>query len=293
MKTRLTVAALVAWTCLILPAWSAEDSEQTEKLKKLISSLNFQQGEITLSNGLARINVPETFAYLDTKGTRTVLEDLWGNPPDPEVLGMIVPKNFNPFAEKSWAVVITYDESGYVKDSDADSINYNNLLRDMQKDAVKANKEREKQGFAPVEIVGWAEPPHYDKAANKLYWAKELAFGGEETHTLNYSIRVLGRRGVLVLNAVAGMPQLAEVEQEMPQVIDMVNFQEGHRYADFNPKIDKMAGYGLAALVAGGVAAKTGLFKGILLGLLAAKKVVIGGVIAAAAFIQRLFKKKE
>src|SRR2546426_2131137 len=34
---------------------------------------------------------------------------------------------------------------------------------------------------------------------------------------------------------------------------------EGHRYADFVPGTDKVAEYGIAALIAGGVAAKAGL----------------------------------
>ena len=54
-------------------------------------------------------------------------------------------------------------------------------------------------------------PPSYDAAAHKLYWAKELMFGTDMDHTLNYNIRVLGRRGVLVLNAVAEMKQLAVI----------------------------------------------------------------------------------
>lgn len=293
MRMRLTLTTLLALCCLAVPAWAAEDNEKTEKIKKLLATLNPQQGEVTISDGLAKLSVPENFIYFDTKGARTVLEDLWGNPPDPEVLGLIVPKGFNPFSEESWAVVITYDGSGYVKDKDADTIDYTKLMREMQKDTAESNKEREKQGYPAVDLVGWAAPPHYDKETKKLYWAQELSFAGEDAHTLNYSIRVLGRRGVLVLNAVAGMPQLAAIEQEMPHVIEMVNFQEGHRYVDFDPKLDKVAGYGLAALVAGGVAAKTGLFKGLLVALLAGKKFVVAGVVALMAFIGKMFKRKE
>ena len=69
--------------------------------------------------------------------------------------------------------------------------------------SLAANEEREKQGFERVTLIGWAEPPSYDAAAHKLYWAKELAFADNPDHTLNYNIRVLGRRGVLVLNAYA------------------------------------------------------------------------------------------
>ncbi len=124
-----------------------------------------------------------------------------------------------------------------------------------------------------------------------MYWAKELRFGGEDPSTLNYNIRMLDRRGVLVLNAIAGMDQLATIEQATPQLLSMVNFQDGHRYADFNASTDKVATYGLAALVAGGLLAKGGFLKVLIAGLLAAKKFVIIGAIAHFAGIKKLIAK--
>ena len=138
-------------------------------------------------------------------------------------------------------------------------------------------------------MIGRATPPHYDEITHKLYWATESQFGESPTHVLNYSIRVLGRSGVLVLNAVASMSQLEEIEQRMPEVISMVEFNPGNRYADFNSGTDKVAEYGIAALILGGVAAKAGLFKAILVGLLAAKKFVVIGVLAVVAFVRRFF----
>jgi len=74
--------------------------------------------------------------------------------------------------------------------------------------------------------------------------------------------------------------QLKEVEQATPALLGMVDFQEGHRYADFNDDTDKVATYGLAALIAGGVAAKAGFFKLLWVGILAFKKVIIMALIA-------------
>lgn len=106
---------------------------------------------------------------------------------------------------------------------------------------------------------------------------------------LNYDIRILGRRGVLVLTAVSSMDQLPEIEKETPGILGMVDFNQGSRYADFDPKVDKVATYGIAALVAGGIAAKAGLFKLLLAGLLALKKFVIIAFVAVVAFFKRLF----
>ena len=289
-------AILLVLLALVASPFAQDQPDQVaqrEKMRKLADGLNYQEGEITLKGGLAKIRVPEEFRYLDSKDADTVLSRLWGNPPDSNTLGMIVPAKISPASPEAWAVIITYDEDGYVKDDDAETMDYDKLIKQMQEGTREANKQREKAGYGSIELVGWATPPRYDKATHKMYWAKELKFGGNEENTLNYNIRMLGRRGVLVLNAVAGMAQMQEIEAATPAVLAMVDFQEGHRYADFDASTDKVATYGLAALVAGGLAAKAGFFKGLLVTLLAGKKFVIVGVIAALAFAKKVFGKKE
>jgi uncharacterized membrane-anchored protein len=191
-------------------------------------------------------------------------------------------------------VTIDYSEDGFVKDDDASKINYDDLLKQMQAGIAESNKERQKEGYPTVDLLGWAAPPHYDAATHKLYWAKKLKFEGEDGDTLNYSIRMLGRKGVLELNAIASVNQFAEIDAQTPQILGMVDFKEGSRYADFDPKVDKVAKYGIATLVAGGalaLAAKAGFFKVLLVALLAAKKFIVIGVIAIVAFVKKFFKR--
>jgi uncharacterized membrane-anchored protein len=181
-----------------------------------------------------------------------------------------------------------------VKDEDAGKINYDDLLKKMEAGIAENNKARQEQGYPAITLLGWAAPPHYDATTHKLYWAKKLKFEGAEGDTLNYSIRMLGRKGVLELNAIAAVDQFAEIDAQTPQILGMVDFRAGNRYADFDPKVDKVAKYGIAALVAGGVlavAAKAGFFKLLLVGLIAAKKFVIIGVIAVVAFFKKRFKR--
>jgi len=208
------------------------------------------------------------------------------------VLGMLVPRAASLTDEdNSWVVVVTYSSDGHVADTDAGSIDYDKMLKEMKESEKEVNAEREKQGYPAVELVGWAAPPHYDAASNKLYWAKELAFRGGKEHTLNYDIRVLGRGGYLSLNAVAGMHQLAMVRDKMPDVLAMTEFDSGQRYSDFDASTDKVAAYGIGALVAGAIAAKAGLFAKLLVLLLAFKKFVIVGVVAVAAAVRKFFTR--
>ncbi len=258
--------------------------------QKLADGLTYRQGETIIGDKLAKITVPEQFRYLDAKDTSVVLTNLWGNPKHSNTLGALVPTGFNPLGgDISWLVVITYDDDGYVKDDDAAKIDYTKMLAEMQESTRESSKARVEQGYGAVELVGWAKPPRYDASAHKLYWAKELKFGSDGENTLNYNIRMLGRGGVLVLNAVASISELPQVEAATPTLLGMVNFMEGQRYADYNADTDKTATYGLAALVAGGVAAKAGLFKGLWLGILAFKKIIIIGLIAMAGSIKKFY----
>ncbi|WP_437497153.1 DUF2167 domain-containing protein [Sorangium sp. So ce1099] len=267
------------------PSGDAEREPTAEEIAAAMhrfdAELKLQSGKVTVGDNLAELDVPEAFRFTGPEGARKVLQ-AWGNPPGSDALGMLFPAGLSPLADDSWGVVISYVEEGHVDDDDAKDIDFGELLAEMQKDTSERNLERQKAGFPAVRLTGWAEPPHYDPASKKLYWAKALEFDGNKDGTLNYSIRVLGRKGVLELNAVSGMKQLATVRSEMQSVLKFVEFKSGNRYEDFNEDIDHVAAYGIGALVAGKVAAKAGLFKGLLAVLLASKKLVVAGLMAVA-----------
>lgn len=296
MKTKLAVLLLTG-LLFSTPFIRAQDETNNipPQILALLKGLKYQQGDIDLRGGLARLSVPKEFNYLGPDDAETVLVKLWGNPPsEVKPLGLLMPAGMTPVSSNCWVVTIDYDEDGYVKDDDASKINYDDLLAKMKKGVAEENKARKEKGYPTVDLIGWAAPPHYDAATHKLYWAKQLKFGDDPNDTLNYSIRMLGRKGVLELNAIASMDQLGEIDKQTPQILGMVDFKEGSRYADFDPKVDKVAKYGIATLVAGGAlaaAAKLGLLKGLWIFILAAKKFVIIAIVAIAAFFKKLFKR--
>ncbi|MBZ4407656.1 DUF2167 domain-containing protein [Myxococcus sp. XM-1-1-1] len=268
-----------------------EAAEAAEVAAPALPELHPRTGVVVLGNGLAKMNVPSNFGYLSPEDAEKVLVEVWGNPPGTKTLGMLVPSDVSVDSPEGWGVVIQYDDDGHVEDKDAASIDYAELLEEMQEGTREENKERTRAGFEAVDLVGWAATPHYDASTRKLYWAQELAFGGSKEHTLNYAVRVLGKEGVLVLNAVSSMVALPQVEKDMKQVLAFTEFQQGHRYEDFDPSTGRVAAYGVAGLVAGKVAAKAGLFKGLLAVLLAGKKVVIAGVVMLFVALGKLFKR--
>jgi uncharacterized membrane-anchored protein len=269
-----------------------EEEQYVKAAKAIWESLDRQQGEISLPNGVATLMVPENFFYLNPADSETILVDVWGNPPGAgqNTLGMLFPSNMTPFDDNSWGVTVEYEEDGYVSDENASEIDYNELLLQMKNETRQASKQRQDQGYESIELIGWAATPYYDERSHKLYWAKELKFGGQEINTLNYNIRVLGRKGVLLLNFIAGMDQKAVIDSNIDAVLALAEFNQGSRYEDFDPDIDKVAAYGIGALVAGKVMAKAGLFATALIFL---KKFWVFIVISVGALFGKLFKRKS
>jgi len=284
--------------CLFSPfAFTSDDiTPQTEEeqyiawAQQIWDSLDRKVGEIKIDEANVVLNVPKDFYYLTPDDAEKVLVDVWGNPPGEPTLGLLFPANLTPFDNDSWAVTIEYEEDGYISDKDADQIDYDELLVQMKEDTRASSELRIEAGYQPITLIGWAAPPYYDATAKKLYWAQELKFGNNEVNTLNYNIRVLGRKGVLVLNFIAGMDQKAVIDSNIDSVLALAEFSTGSKYSDFNPDIDTVAAYGLGALVAGKVIAKTGFLAAALIFL---KKFGIIIFIAAAAFFKRLFSKKQ
>ncbi|MDH5324439.1 MAG: DUF2167 domain-containing protein [Gammaproteobacteria bacterium] len=269
------------------------DVSEEEKVvlwaKSVWDSLDRKTGVVELPNGVATLKVPDTFYYLNPSDAEKVLVEVWGNPPGSKTLGMLFPSMVTPFDNGAWAVTIEYEEDGYVSDEDADKLDYDELLAQMQDDAERASRERINQGYDSLELVGWAASPFYDKAEHKLFWAKELKFGSQAVNTLNYNIRILGRKGVLVLNFIAGMDQKAVIDKQLDTVLAMADFKPGQRYEEFNPELDKVAAYGIGALVAGNMLVKTGLLAAALMFF---KKFGIFLVIGIGLLIPKLFRRK-
>ena len=276
-------------------ALAQDDNEPYEAyFTDLENSFNYQQGSISFLEDQASIQTGASLRFLDATDAQRLLVDGWGNPPDETTLGMILPADISPFDfEKSWVVEISFDDEGYVSDKEASKMNFDKMLKSMQEGIQESNEAREEAGYEAYELVGWATAPRYDAAGHKLYWAEELNFGDDDYNTLNYNIRVLGRKGYLNLNVIGNMEQLAEIEMQIPNILQAVSFNQGSRYEDFNPTTDRLADYGIATLIAGGIAAKTGLLAKLSILLLGLKKFLVVIVVAVGGLLSRLFGRKS
>jgi uncharacterized membrane-anchored protein len=267
---------------------TVEEFDYEQYFEDLEKSFTYQTGTVPFLSGKAEINATN-MRFLGAEDAQRLLEQGWGNPPDSNVLGMLVPKDVSPLDYEGWGVVITYSDEGYVSDKEASKTNFDKLLKDMQASTNEANEAREEAGYESIKLVGWATVPHYDATSHKLHWAEELEFGRDPDHTLNYNIRVLGRYGYLNLNSVGSMEQLPEIQAAIPGVLGSVAFTQGNRYEDFNKSTDRVAKYGIATLIAGGVLAKKGFFAVLIAVLAKSAKFIIIGVVALGGAVSRMF----
>lgn len=261
---------LASALCLALsPIFSQKTHEDSvamfeEAMQLYVDSVNktfrYETGIVTLEGGFAKITVPKGLKFLSAAQSKTVLVDLWGNPSAEGVLGMLFPAKYTPMDSASWAFTITFDEMGFVEDDDAEDMDYTELLETLKKETLEANAERQKAGYESIALIGWASTPFYDKERKVLHWAKEFKFGENEFNTLNYDVRVLGRKGVLSLNAVGKISSLPEVKPSINYLLSSVEFTEGNKYSDFNPEMDNVAAVTVGGLVAGKVLAKVGFW---------------------------------
>jgi uncharacterized membrane-anchored protein len=293
---------------LLLPVFAAEAGSPAApvdsaalyqaRLDSINAAFRYQTGSISLTKGLGTLKVPAGMRFLDAEQSRKVLVKLWGNPESAaeDVEGMLFPADKGPVDDNSWAFVVSYEAMGYVKDDDAADIDYDKLLKEMQEDIEEGNEARKEAGYPGMELLGWAATPHYDKTTHTLHWAKKIQFEGSSSPTLNYDVRVLGRKGVLSLNAVADPMQLGLVQAQIPAVVKATDFTQGQRYIDFDPKLDEVAAYSLGGLVAGKVLAKVGFFaliakfgKVILLALIKFWKLVLVALAGGVQAIRKFF----
>ena len=270
-----------------------EVNRQLKFIDSVESALHWDTSTVTIGSGIARIKIAPGFKFLNAEQSKFVLHKLWGNPERDDVLGMIFPSNGGPYADSSYVFVVSFEEDGYVKDGDADDINYDDMFKDIKKGEPEINLERKKQGYESILMMGWASKPYYDKNNKVLHWAKELKFGNDETNTLNYDVRVLGRKGILSLNAIATIDDLPLVKANIDKVLKMPEFTDGNKYSDYNSNTDKVAEYSIGALVAGGILAKTGVLAVIGKFLLAAWKFILIGLVAIGGSIKKFFGKKK
>jgi uncharacterized membrane-anchored protein len=227
----------------------------------------------------AHVKLPEGYVFAAADDTRTIMEANH-NPITGKELGFVAPSG------EDWFAVFEFDEVGYVKDDEKDSLDANAILDSIKAGTEEGNKERAKRGWPTMTILGWQQPPHYNELTHNLEWAIKAESEGEPV--INHNTRLLGRGGVMEVTLVVNPNALEETLPKFKSMLQGFEFKTGHRYGEFRAG-DKTAAYGLTGLVVGGTTAvlvKSGAFKWLW-------KIIVAAVVGLSALVKRLFSRNK
>ncbi|HEY0686619.1 MAG TPA: DUF2167 domain-containing protein [Steroidobacter sp.] len=237
----------------------------------------------------ASLKLPEGYVYIPAKEGTALMESM-GNQTDERFLGLILPES-----EATWFVTLDYEPAGYIKDDDAKHWDADELLQSLKDGTEAANEHREQMGIAPIEVTRWVQSPSYEAETHRLIWAAEARDkgGADQDPTINYNTYVLGREGYISLNLITAASGIETDKQAAHELLGAIDFNQGKRYADFDASTDKVAAYGLAALVGGVAAKKLGLLAVVGAFLLKFAKLIFVGLVVAGGAIVKFFKGKK
>ncbi len=236
----------------------------------------------------ATLKIAAGQAFVPTAEAAKLLQAM-GNRSGTDLLGMILP-----MGKAEWMVVARNVKAGYIKDDDARDWKADELLKDIREGSEQSNSERKSRGIPEMEIVGWVQPPTYDAAAQRLVWSlssKDKGAPDSADKGVNYNTYALGREGYISLNLVTEMKTIEQEKAVAHALLASLNFNDGKRYADFNSSTDKVAEYGLAALIGGVAAKKLGLLAVIGVFLLKFWKILLIGGVGIGALVAKFRKK--
>lgn len=246
-KLLMSAAAFLAMT---LPLWAQQSNDDLEAT----IMQNARVGPLTIDLGdEATLQLPADLMFIDKETANKIMEARGGGA-EPGRYGIII-------SLEGWMADLGYVDSGHIKDDDAQDLKADKLMSIMKEAEKKTNKSRRERGVAELYVDGWAQEPGYDKAEHRLIWAIKVHSAADNEPMINYSIVALGRKGMITTTLVNSADQLDAAKTSANELLAAITFKDGNRYSDFNPGTDKVAEYGLTALIAGGLAAKKfGLF---------------------------------
>jgi len=282
---RIWMVILLAVLLPVGPLLAQDESEQggedveftEEQIEQLMTGdLDWQIGPVTAPVGhMGEIDLPEGFRVIGGQDSRILMERFGNLPTD------IEQATVTPVGSLDWWFIFEFEAVGYV--GDQDDLDPDDLLETLKAGNERGNEMRRQRGLETLELVGWEVEPRYNPDTNNLEWAIRLR-GEDGKLLLNHNTRILGRRGVMRVTLVVDPGSLAEVLPTFRELLGTYRYAEGNTYAEY-VEGDKIAEYGLAALITGGaiaVAAKTGL-------LARFWKFILIGLVAIGGFFKKLF----
>ena len=239
----------------------------------------------------ATLNITDDEVFIPAAEANRIMAAL-GNSSTPERFGLVTEKSDN----VRWMVDVTWIKEGYVRDGDAKEWQADAMLEDLKEGTEQENAERLARGIPALDVTGWVEKPAYDSASHRLVWSLSLQDRGApagEPQTINYNTYALGREGYFSLDLITGSDTIGTDKLVARNLLGTLNYRPGKRYEDFSSSTDKVAAYGLGALVGVVAVKKLGLLGLIGVFLLKIWKLAAVALVGAGAAVRRFFGRQK
>jgi uncharacterized membrane-anchored protein len=239
----------------------------------------------------ATLNITDDEVFIPAAEANRIMAAL-GNSSTPERFGLVTEKSDN----VRWMVDVTWIKEGYVRDGDAKEWQADAMLEDLKEGTERGNAERLARGIPALDVTGWVEKPAYDSASHRLVWSLSLQDRGApagQPQTINYNTYALGREGYFSLDLITGSDTIGTDKLVARNLLGTLNYLPGKRYEDFSSSTDKVAAYGLGALVGVVAVKKLGLLGLIGVFLLKIWKLAAVALVGAGAAVRRFFGRQK
>jgi uncharacterized membrane-anchored protein len=239
----------------------------------------------------ATLNITDDEVFIPAAEANRIMAAL-GNSSTPERFGLVTEKSDN----VRWMVDVTWIKEGYVRDGDAKEWQADAMLEELKEGTERGNAERLARGIPALDVTGWVEKPAYDSASHRLVWSLSLQDRGApagQPQTINYNTYALGREGYFSLDLITGSDTIGTDKLVARNLLGTLNYRPGKRYEDFSSSTDKVAAYGLGALVGVVAVKKLGLLGLIGVFLLKIWKLAAVALVGAGAAVRRFFGRQK
>ena len=234
------------------------ESSTEQDLQKFEASLDWKEaGNYPLPLSNSTLILPEEHVVLIGKDA-DALRVFWGDSPNPSI------EAISYTAQHTEPVIFSFHSEGYISLEDWSDVDPQALLQSYIENTERENKERKQKGLRSLHVLGWLQEPTLDKETHTVYWALEAVANGDEEHFVNSFALRLGRFGYEELIWITDKKSYISKGGELDLMLKAHSFDKGFRYTDYVSG-DKVAAYGIAALVAASIGVKVLKTGGLLL----------------------------
>ncbi len=204
------------------------------------SSVSWIKGPLRVQLGdSAQLDVPANFKFADPDRAKAFLETQKSKPAG-HVLGLLM------HSSGEWFVTFESFDTGRVAEKAIGPLDEAAVMASLQPRVKVLNKGRENRGQPPLTKIGWQTKPSYNKDTHVLEWALRGEGISESDAVLDYTFRILTRKGIVQASATLSRPGVPGGAL-VADIFGAIAVKPGHRYSDFQPA-DKAASFTVANL---------------------------------------------